>query len=185
MRCHRRLRSCLPASRVPISALGTAACLFIALAIGGGRIPAADAPDDLALQRLATADVFAFGPVGWASAISQGETDYRLILARTSAKADFELLFMRGNIQAKSYALVAIHKLDPKRFTELALPLHDAKTEVRTMSGGCIINRQTIASVIARIETGGLADQHEYTGRSMLGSWLRYLSLLIEVFSGG
>jgi hypothetical protein len=159
MRCHRRLRSCLPANRVPISALGTTACLFFVLTIAGGRIPAAEAPDDLALQRLATADVFAFGPVGYAATISQGERDYRLILARTSAEADFEKLFTRGNIQGKSYALAAVHKLDPKRFTELSLPFHNAKTEVRTMSG-CVIRRQTIASVIASIETGDLADQH-------------------------
>ena len=70
-------------------------------------------PVDLPFERLANIDRFAFGGIGYAGLTSQGEKDYKLILARPSAMADFERLLSSGNSQAKSYALVGIRFLIP------------------------------------------------------------------------
>ena len=114
---------------------------------------AAETQNDPAFDRLAHADMFAFGGVGFAGTISQGEKDLRLIMARPSALADFERLFAVGNIQAKAYALVAIHHLDHAKFAELAAPLRESKTPVQTIHG-CIVSHESISSLIARIEAG-------------------------------
>jgi|HubBroStandDraft_6_1064221.scaffolds.fasta_scaffold167343_2 hypothetical protein len=114
---------------------------------------AAETPSDPVVTRIAYVDHFAFGGVGFAGVTSPGEKDYRLILARPSAFADFEKLFAVGNIQAKCYALVAIRDLDHRKFAVLASQLRNSKDQVRVMSG-CIVSQQALSSVIARVESG-------------------------------
>ncbi len=108
---------------------------------------------DAVVERLAKVAVFAFGPVGYAAIISPGEKDYRTILNRSSALEDFEKLYSAGNLQAKSYALVGIHRLDPTRFKELVQPLRDSKETVTTMRG-CIMSHEAFRDVIKQIESG-------------------------------
>ena len=121
-------------------------------------LAAAETPSDPALNRLAHVDHFAFGGVGFAGVTSLGEKDYRLILARPSALADFERLFAVGNIQAKCYALAAIHDLDHRKFAELASRLRNSKGQVRVMSG-CIVSQQALSSVVARVEAGAFSPR--------------------------
>jgi hypothetical protein len=108
---------------------------------------------DVALERLAKVEVFAFGGVGFAGATSVGETNYKIIVVRPSAFADFEKLYTVGNLQAKCYALVGIRKLNPQRFKELAQPLSGSKQTVNT-EHGCIRGTEPIRAVIREIGSG-------------------------------
>jgi hypothetical protein len=110
-------------------------------------------PPDAVVERLAKVGVFAFGPVGFAAITSPGETDYRTVFNRSSALEDFEKLYSTGNLQAKCYALVGIHRLNPTRFRELIRPLLDSKETVNTMTG-CILSREAFGNVIKQIESG-------------------------------
>src|ERR1700730_10598275 len=97
--------------------------------------------------------MFAFCPTGYAGIISQGEKDYKLILSRPSAMADFERLFSAGNPQAKSYALLGIRAANPNRFKELSSSLRDSKEDVTTQSG-CIVFQESLGDVLKHIERG-------------------------------
>jgi hypothetical protein len=108
---------------------------------------------DSTFDRVAKVDVFAFGPTGYAGVISQGEKDYKLILSRPSAMADFERLFSAGNPQAKSYALVGIRAIKPNRFKDLSSSLRDSKENVTTQSG-CIVSHESLGTVLKHIEAG-------------------------------
>ena len=108
---------------------------------------------DAALDRLSKVERFSFGPTGYAAVTSAGEKDFRTVLDRSSALTDFEKLFGEGNLQAKSYALVGIHELNPTRFKELALPLRDSKERVTTMKG-CIISGEPFAFILKQIVSG-------------------------------
>ncbi len=108
---------------------------------------------DAMLDRLSKVERFAFGPTGYAGVTSAGEKHFRIVLGRSSAVTDFEKLFAEGNVQAKSYALVGIHKLNPTRFKELARPLRDSKESVTTMKG-CIISHEPFADILKQIESG-------------------------------
>ena len=110
-------------------------------------------PPDAVVERLAKVGVFALGPVGFAAITSPGETDYRTVFNRSSALEDFEKLYSTGNLQAKCYALVGIHRLNPTRFRELIRPLLDSKETVNTMTG-CILSREALGNVIKQIESG-------------------------------
>ena len=116
-------------------------------------VPQSPHPPDAVVERLAKTGVFAFGPVGYAAIISPGEKDYRTVFNRSSALEDFEKLYSTGNLQAKCYALVGIHMLNPARFKELAQPLRDSKETVNTMTG-CILSREAFGAVIKQIESG-------------------------------
>jgi hypothetical protein len=108
---------------------------------------------DVAFERLTKVGLFAFGGVGFAGATSPRERDYQSILSRPSAMADFERLYSSGNITAKCYALVAMRRLSPRRFRELAQPLRNSKEEVATMHG-CIMSREPLRLIINQIESG-------------------------------
>jgi hypothetical protein len=110
-------------------------------------------PSDSTFERITKVHRFAFGGIGIAGITSEGERDYRLILARPSATADFERLLSVGNPQAKSYALVGIRALSPTRFNELSHSLRDSKEEVLTQRG-CLAFRESLAAVLKRIEAG-------------------------------
>ena len=108
---------------------------------------------DAVLDRLSKVEQFAFGPTGYAGVISEGEKDYKAVLARSTAQPDFEKLLPEGNTQAKCYALVGIHKLNAARFKELARSLEDSKETVTTMEG-CIIFHVPFTQVLKRIAAG-------------------------------
>jgi hypothetical protein len=116
-------------------------------------VPQSAHSPDAVVERLAKVGVFAVGPVGYAAIISPGEKDYRTVFSRSSALEDFEKLYSAGNLQAKCYALVGIHRLDPPRFSELVQSLRDSKETVTTMSG-CILSREAFGDVIKQIESG-------------------------------
>jgi hypothetical protein len=120
--------------------------LFVSIAYAGDSV-------DPVLDRLAKVDRFAFGGTGFAGVISSGEKDYRVILSRPSARLDFEKLFVIGNSQGKSYALMGIRTLDPGRFKQISRPLRGSSEEVVTQSG-CIVYHESLGTVLNRIDAG-------------------------------
>ena len=132
--------------------------LWVITALLFFAVPQTNQPDAV-LDRLSKVELFAFGGTGYAGVTSPGEKDFRTVLARSSALTDFEKLFAEGNLQAKSYALVGIHKLNPTRFNELARPLRDSKESVSTMKG-CIVSHESFAFILKQIESGKYTEFH-------------------------
>jgi hypothetical protein len=95
--------------------------------------------------------VFAFGGVGFAGVISQGEVDFKTVLSQSSsdALAAFETLYATGNPQAKAYALSGIKKLNPARLKVLLAS--SAKDEVKVMRG-CIVSHESLHDVAKQID---------------------------------
>ena len=108
-----------------------------------------------AVKSIAKTGVFAFGGVGFAGKISQGEIDFRVIQSQPPAVAlgSLEKIYAIGDPAAKSYALVGIRQLDGKRFKELLQSLEGSQEKVLTMQG-CIIERHHLADVAKAIDAG-------------------------------
>ena len=113
---------------------------------------------DKTFDRLARSGVFAFGGVGFAGVTSQGEKDYRAIMARPTALADFEKILATGSYPAKAYALVGIHILDEKRYKELSAPMHKDPA-LMTIMQGCVMSRVSFLAVLERIDAGDYANK--------------------------
>lgn len=133
-------------------------CIILVLLFSVVGAAHSQASPDETVDRLAKVDVFAFGPVGYAGIISQGEKDYLSIQSRHSAAEDFERLFKIGNPAAKCYALVALRWLNPRRFAELAASLHNSEEKV-TIAEGCLISHERLSKLVAGIETGSYGSQ--------------------------
>jgi hypothetical protein len=109
----------------------------------------------VALLRIQSTAVFAFGGVGFAGRTSQGEIDFKTIvsLPREQAIASFEQLFEKVDPQAKSYALAGLRKLDVSRFETLRMSLQNSPVKVQIMRG-CILSRESLQQVASGIESG-------------------------------
>jgi hypothetical protein len=112
---------------------------------------------DATFEHLTKVRLFAFGGVGYSGVTSLGEKDYKALLSRPSAMADFEKLYSSGNLMAKCYALVGIRRLSPQRFRTLAQPLRNSKEEVATMHG-CLMSHEPLGAIINQIESGRYSD---------------------------
>jgi hypothetical protein len=119
-------------------------------------LPVGIRPQDAAAWRhLSSTKVFAFGGIGYAGKISDGEIDFRAIYSQPNAIAlsQFEDLYKNGNPEAKSYALAGIRQLAPARFEALRQSLAGSGVNVVTMRG-CIIEEELLTKVTAEIAKG-------------------------------
>ena len=108
------------------------------------------------MKRLAGVGRFAFGGVGFAGVISEGETDLKFILSQPSpaALASLARLYADGNPQAKAYALAGVKKLSRRRYRELLAEARASMDQVVVMRG-CVITREPLRQVAKEIDAGG------------------------------
>jgi hypothetical protein len=108
-----------------------------------------------AQHEIAAVKVFAFGGIGFAGRISQGEADFRIILAQPPRVAfdAFESLYTVDNPQAKAYALAGIRKLDKGAFKELQASWHGSELTVQTEEG-CIVSEESLKVIAERLNSG-------------------------------
>jgi hypothetical protein len=106
-----------------------------------------------AADRLITVGRFAFGGVGFAGVITQGEKDYEQVMAGPERKAVLERVFKRGSSEAKAYALTGMYQVDRERFAVLAASVAGSKATVHT-AHGCILRDTTLGSIVERIKKG-------------------------------
>ena len=118
-----------------------------------GSAVLADDPVKSAVKRLSNVEIFAFGGVGYAGLTSEGEIDFKLVLAQPQpvALTAFEKLYATGNPQGKSYALSGIKKLNPSRFKDLLASVGASTDEVE-VERGCIVSHELLREVAKQID---------------------------------
>jgi hypothetical protein len=128
---------------------------FAILFLWSGTVAFSQDATSVTLDRLANIKVFAFGRVGFVGVISKGELDFWVIMSlpQKDALADLEELYVKGNPQAKSYALAGIRKLDKKRFNELLSSAESSDLQVATQRG-CIIWRRPLRKIAMALNSG-------------------------------
>ncbi len=108
-----------------------------------------------AVKGIATLKVFAFGGIGYAGETSEGEVDFRVIIAQPPKIAldTFERLYSTDNPQSKSYALAGIRKLDKGEFNRLRLLLQSSRVKVQ-IEEGCIVSVHSLQDISDRLNAG-------------------------------
>lgn len=104
-------------------------------------------------KQLISAKYFAFGGVGFAGRISEGEIAFHTVVATTDALSRFNSAMTNQNFVARLYALCALRKLDPEAFDRAAKPLLDPNARVTTMMG-CEMQDEKVSEVVGRIKSG-------------------------------
>ncbi|HEX2919425.1 MAG TPA: hypothetical protein VHN81_12970 [Edaphobacter sp.] len=134
--------------------LATVAILSAVLLVSGGGQYVRN-PPPIAADNLTKINLFAFGGVGFASRISDGERDFRVVMEkpRDEALQTMETVFANGTVEAKSYALAGIHALSPERFNALYPSVAHSPKKVHRMQG-CILYEDTLKEIARQIREG-------------------------------
>ena len=100
--------------------------------------------------QLSKIEQYAFGGVGFAGTISQGEKLYNAILELPTAVDDFVRINEKGTPEAKMYALHALARLSPVQYRELK---KSAKRDQKVITmQGCLIGEQTVGDILDGID---------------------------------
>jgi hypothetical protein len=108
-------------------------------------------PQD-AYKELLKIEYFAFGGVGYAGQMSDGESAFRMILSSPKAKKYFELVLTKNNIPAKLYALCGLRELDTTLFLQKVKDYSDTTVQVSTMRG-CIGDEERFIDIVQEVRT--------------------------------
>jgi len=120
-------------------------------------ISAATSSENSAVRDLAVAKSLAFGGVGVAGLMSEGERNLRAVLDRPDASQQLQAAFAHATPAGKLYILVGLRRCDraayQKVFDSLARPGNDVEV-VR----GCMISKEPFRQVLLQVQDGRFDD---------------------------
>ena len=107
------------------------------------------------VAHLTSTPFFAFGGVGYAGVVSQGEIDFHLLMSqpRPVAQESFGTIYATGNAESKAYALAGIRELDPQEFERLFALLSHSNEKISTMVG-CLVEKRSLIDVAGELKAG-------------------------------
>lgn len=136
----------------------TFALSFIAgIILAQGGVSAAARSENSAARDLAGAKSFAFGGVGVAGLMSEGERNLRAILQRSDASQELQAALAHATPAGELYILVGLRRCDraayQKIFGSLARPHDDVE-----VARGCMISREPFRQLLSQIHDGRFDD---------------------------
>jgi hypothetical protein len=131
--------------------------LITGVILAQSGFPLAATSENTAARNLAAAKSLAFGGVGVAGLMSEGERNLRAVLQHSDASQQLQGAFAHASLAGKLYILVGLRRCDraayQKVFDFLAYPNEDVEV-VR----GCMISREPVRQVLSQIQDGGFDD---------------------------
>jgi hypothetical protein len=121
------------------------------------EIMATTSSEDSAVRNLAAAKSLAFGGVGVAGLMSEGERNLRAVLERPDASQQLQAALTRATPAGKLYILVGLRRCDrvayQKIFDSLARPNDDVEV-VR----GCMVSKEPCRQALSQVQDGRFDD---------------------------
>ena len=113
--------------------------------------------ENSAARDVAAAKSFAFGGVGVAGIMSEGERNLRAVLAQPDASQQLQAAFAHATPAGKLYILVGLRRCDraayQKVFDSLARPNDDVE-----VARGCMISREPFRQLLSEVQDGRFDD---------------------------
>lgn len=129
--------------------------LGIGLSQSGFSAPASS--ENTPARDLAAAKSFAFGGVGVAGLMSEGERNLRAVLERSDPSQQLQAALAHATPAGELYILVGLRRCDPpvyqKIFASLARPNADVE-----VARGCMISREPFRQLLSQIQEGRFDD---------------------------
>jgi hypothetical protein len=135
---------------------------FITMLIAGivcsllGISPGA-APEDSAARNVASAKSLAFGGVGVAGLMSEGERNLRAILAQPDASQQLQAALARATPAGKLYILVGLRRCDRAAYQKVFDSLGRPNDDVEVVRG-CMISKEPFRQVLSQVQDGRFDD---------------------------
>ena len=125
---------------------------------------AATTSENAAAHDLAAAKMFAFGGIGVAGTMSEGERNLRAVLQQPDASQQLQGAVAHATPAGKLYILVGLRRCDhaayQKVFDSLGRPNDDVE-----IARGCMISREPFRQLLSEIQEGRFDDYLSRTPR--------------------
>jgi hypothetical protein len=136
--------------------------LFVALIAGivlsqSGVSLTAASSENTAARDLAVAKLFAFGGVGAAGIMSQGERNLRAVLEQSDASQQLQSAFAQATPAGKLYILVGLRRCDPAAYQKIVDSVGRPNDDVE-IARGCMISREPFRELLSQIRDGRFDD---------------------------
>lgn len=133
------------------------ATLIVGIVLSQLGVSAATSSENSPARDLAAAKSFAFGGVGVAGLMSEGERNLRTVLDRSDASQQLQAALAYATPAGELYILVGLRRCDraayQKVFGSLARPNDDVE-----VARGCMISREPFRQLLSQIQEGRFDD---------------------------
>ena len=121
----------------------------------GGSL--ATASDNTAAPDLAAAKLFAFGGIGAAGIMSQGEQNLRAVLGQSDASQQLQAALGHATPAGELYILVGLRRCDPAAYQKVIDSVARPNGDVE-IARGCMISREPFRQLLSEIQNGRFDD---------------------------
>jgi hypothetical protein len=115
------------------------------------------ASENSAVRDLAAAKSFAFGGVGVAGLMSEGERNLRAVLERPDASQQLQAALAHATPAGELYILVGLHRCDHAAYQKVISSLPRPNDDVE-VARGCMISREPLRQLLSQIQDGRFDD---------------------------
>ena len=120
-------------------------------------IPAGGSSENAAVRDLAAAKSFAFGGVGVAGLISEGERNLRSVLEQPDASEQLQDALPNSTPAGRLYVVVGLRRCDHAAYQKVYDLLTRFKDDVEVVRG-CMVSKEPFRQVLSEIEDGRFDD---------------------------
>jgi hypothetical protein len=131
--------------------------LIAAILLSQFGISAATSSENSAVRDLAAAKSLAFGGVGVAGLMSEGERNLRVVLERPDASQQLQGALAHATRAGTLYILVGLRRCDRAAYQKVFDSLSRPNDDVEVVRG-CMINKQLFRQVLSQIQDGRFDD---------------------------
>jgi hypothetical protein len=131
--------------------------LIMGIMLSQADISLAATSENSAARDLAAAKSFAFGGVGVAGLMSEGERNLRAVVERPDASRQLQAALSHATPAGELYMLVGLRRCDRVAYQKIfaSLPRPNGDVEV---ARGCMISREPFRQLLSQIQDGQFDD---------------------------
>ena len=131
--------------------------LIMGIMLSQADISLAATPENSAARDLAAARSFAFGGVGVAGLMSEGERNLRAVLERPDASHQLQAALAHATPAGELYILVGLRRCDRAAYQTIFDSLAGPNDDVE-VARGCMISREPFRQLLSQIQDGRFDD---------------------------
>jgi hypothetical protein len=131
--------------------------LITGIALSQATISVATSSENSAVQGVATAKSLAFGGVGVAGLMSEGERNLRAVLERPDSSQQLQAALTHATAAGTVYILVGLRRCDRVAYQKVFASLDRPNDDVEVVRG-CMISKEVFRQVLSQVQDGRFDD---------------------------
>src|SRR6476646_5606801 len=131
--------------------------LIAGIVLSQSGISAGSSSESSTARDLAAAKSLAFGGVGVAGLMSEGERNVRAVLERPDASQQLQAALAHATPAGTLYILVGLRRCDRAAYQKVFDSLSRRSDEVEVVSG-CMVSKEAFRQVLSQIQDGRFDD---------------------------